>query len=450
MSIQHSYPWLVFLLLGLILSGCSSYSPEDESADYPNRPIEVVVPFAAGGGTDTFARIIKKAIDDQNLLPQPLVIVNRDGAGATIGSRAVKNAPPDGYTVLILHDAIFTAKYYGKVNFGPEAFEAVAGTGEGAPLLVAGPEVDFDNLEELIAFAKEKPEEATFAVNLGASSHFVALAIEKALGVQFRMVQTGSGAKRFAHLTGGHAALSIFTPAEFLQFRDAGLKAIVCCGEERHPALPEVPTATELGYDVIGSNMYYWWVPKGTPPARVEVLAKALKAAMETDYVIQKMEEIQSETTYLSGDSLQQKLTKIDQRTAAIQPRKIMDLSFFPWTLLSLTVAFAGLVYGQTWFEKKQPTEVQQLHETHPEAELPTNRIDLAIFSLLWVILYILVLQWEVIDFRLATIGFIVACGGTLLRKHRSAWLWLCLVAVLFGLGLHYIFTSLFWIDLPS
>ena len=111
----------------LTLNGCSNQS---RPRSYPHRPIKLVVPFGPGGGTDTYARIIEKAIEDENLLPVPLVIINLEGAGATIGSRRVKNARPDGYTMMVLHDAILTAKYSGTVNYGPEAFKPVAATGE--------------------------------------------------------------------------------------------------------------------------------------------------------------------------------------------------------------------------------------------------------------------------------------------------------------------------------
>jgi len=98
---------ILFLAVGLCL-GCR---PGDDIAGsaYPQRPIKVVVPFSAGGGSDTFVRILQRAIDEQQLLEEPLVIVNVPGAGGTIGSRRVKDARPDGYTLLLLHDGILTA-----------------------------------------------------------------------------------------------------------------------------------------------------------------------------------------------------------------------------------------------------------------------------------------------------------------------------------------------------
>ena len=115
-------------IVALMVACFGSDSGSDGEA-YPARPIKLVVPFGPGGGSDTFGRIIKRGIDEAGLLPQPFVIINRPGGSATIGSRYVRDAKPDGYTLLLLHDAIITAKYSGKVNYGPEAFEPVASTG---------------------------------------------------------------------------------------------------------------------------------------------------------------------------------------------------------------------------------------------------------------------------------------------------------------------------------
>ncbi|MCH7592696.1 MAG: hypothetical protein IH989_07960, partial [Planctomycetes bacterium] len=119
---------LVLCVASMLACGCRQ--PAERLSTDPARPIRIVVPFAAGGGTDLFARIMEEAIERNRLLPQPLLITNVDGAGGTIGSRRVKNAKPDGYTVLLLHDAIVTARYAGKAPYGPEAFVPVAATGE--------------------------------------------------------------------------------------------------------------------------------------------------------------------------------------------------------------------------------------------------------------------------------------------------------------------------------
>ena len=114
-----------------------------QAETYPSRPIKVIVPFGAGGGSDTFVRIIQKAIEDNQLLPQPLVVINVPGAGGTIGSQRATNAAPDGYTILNLHQGILTAKYSGKVDHGPEAFEPIIATSEDAMILAVAAALAF-------------------------------------------------------------------------------------------------------------------------------------------------------------------------------------------------------------------------------------------------------------------------------------------------------------------
>ncbi len=131
MSFLTSLPFripILFAVFLIVVSGCAQ-SSTSEPVTYPQRPIKLIVPFAAGGGSDTFARILQKAIEEHQLLSQPLVIINVPGAGGTVGSRRVKNARPDGYTLLLLHEGIMTSQAAGLTNFGPEAFQPICGTG---------------------------------------------------------------------------------------------------------------------------------------------------------------------------------------------------------------------------------------------------------------------------------------------------------------------------------
>ena len=109
------------------------------AADFPERPVEVIVPFGAGGGSDTFVRILQKAIREENLSPQPLIIRNAGGAGGTIGSRQARDATPDGYTIMCLHDGIYTAEHYGNADWGPADFEPIAATGRSGVIVAAQP-----------------------------------------------------------------------------------------------------------------------------------------------------------------------------------------------------------------------------------------------------------------------------------------------------------------------
>ena len=115
---------LIFQLAGIVFSNLC-LSSEDT---FPSKPITVIVPFAAGGGSDVFVRIFQDSIRRNKLCPQPIVVKNISGAGGTIGSRTAREAEPDGHTILCLHDGIYTAQHYGNADWGPADFEPIAAT----------------------------------------------------------------------------------------------------------------------------------------------------------------------------------------------------------------------------------------------------------------------------------------------------------------------------------
>ena len=138
------------------------------AAEFPERPVDVVVPFAAGGGSDTFVRILQKAIRENDLSPQPFVVRNAGGAGGTIGSRRARDAKPDGHTILCLHDGIYTAQHYGTAEWGPADFEPIAATGRSGVVVAVAEDSPYENLAELMADAKERPYRVVCGTNLGA------------------------------------------------------------------------------------------------------------------------------------------------------------------------------------------------------------------------------------------------------------------------------------------
>ena len=130
MSKRYLIRILVLLALAADLSWHYFSVQNSEADNYPNRPITLIVPFGPGGESDTFARMIQKAIADNGFLKQEVVVKNVGGAGATIGSGQARKADPDGYTMLLLHEALITAQASGKVSYGPESFEPIAASGK--------------------------------------------------------------------------------------------------------------------------------------------------------------------------------------------------------------------------------------------------------------------------------------------------------------------------------
>lgn len=439
---------LSFCLLSILFTvsvfGCAS---EESSEAYPNRPIKVVVPFAAGGGSDTFGRVIKRAIEENDLLPQPLVIVNVGGAGGTIGSRRVLAANPDGYTVLLLHDAILISKYAGKVRYGPEEFAAVAGTAENGTVVVVRDDPHaYQSLDEALTDAAQRPDTLTFGCNLGTPTHFVGLLLESVQPrADFRFVQTGGGAHRFAALQGGHIDLTVFSNEEYLRFRSEGLRALAFLGKQRHPAMPEVPTAIEQGYEVTAGIMQYWWMPKGTPPERIDRFADALEQAMQTDRVQEFLKKSHSEPLVVRGQALENRIQELETQLSAVNLREKVEMPNLPlWTLIG-TLVLALVVTVQSWRSGKKSVEQRE-----PES---TTHYGLAVTCMLLVAAYAFALTIEVngaaIGFRSATSVFVTAVGFCISGRRWRFLPWILGLAVVLSFGLHYLFTQVFQVDLP-
>lgn len=260
--------------------------------DYPNKPIRWIIPYNPGGGTDSSARILQIAIEQNKLLPQPLAAVNVGGAGGSIGARQVKDAPPDGYTILIHQAALLIQEAAGISDFGLRNFEPVvsinaqcmvAGMFEGSP---------YTSYKQLMDEAKAKPRSIIWGGNIGSANHMAIAAMERATpGADFKKVQIGGAAESYAALKGKVINVGNFGIGEIVAYRSAGLKPLAVLSDARDPAIPDVPTAKELGYDAVFCNEHNLYAPKGTPPERIAVLAQAFSKALNTDFVRKEYKE---------------------------------------------------------------------------------------------------------------------------------------------------------------
>ncbi len=447
-------------IVALMVACFGSDSGSDGGA-YPARPIKLVVPFGPGGGSDTFGRIIKRGIDEAGLLPQPFVIINRPGGSATIGSRYVRDAKPDGYTLLLLHDAIITAKYSGKVNYGPEAFEPVASTGEIGMVIVVKDSSRFETLTQLLKECNEKPDTVTNGVNLGAPTHFAGLQLEQAFeGAKFRFTQSGDGADRVQKLVGDHIEVSSFSVSEYVGFKSQGIRAVAFLGEERCDALPEVATALEQGIDVVDYNRHYWWFPKGTPQECSEYIAGVLRKAMQTEHVRERLAELKMEPNFLQGHEF---ADYIDNQVAAAQTvgeQKKPDVPDIPtgvvWVLVVCAVAII--------LERRRPTigstaidspAIDSPAIDSPAIDSPVTDTPKAspatirtVGLLAATAAYVFAMQYGV-PFVWATLVFI-PCGGFLLSQHkRSHALILVETSLLVAFGVQFVLTKIVVTDLP-
>ncbi|MEC7564120.1 MAG: tripartite tricarboxylate transporter substrate binding protein [Planctomycetota bacterium] len=441
--------WLGTLSAVVMISIDQSRSGSDPTV-YPNKPITVIVPFTAGGESDAFARMIQHAAAENDLLGQELVIQNVGGAGATIGSGRARKADADGYTMMILHEALITAQSSGKVPYGPESFEPIAATGKTRIIIAVRDDSPYDSLSQIMEAAKDRPNQLVFAANLGAPVHYAGLILERQLpGSHFRYTQTGGGAKRFEAVKGGHADVSAFSLGEYIAYKAGGLKAIAISAEQRDPRVADIPTAREQGFDFVHANMHFWWFPKGTDQAKIDRIAQLLRECMQTDIVRKQLAHRLSEPLIKTGEPMKleladriSKIQSVDSASPDVLPNTSM------WVLLATLASLAGMVLSSLR-QKKTADQGTQTDETRPQGYW--KRAGLA---LLVTVIYVFALEYFPIDYRWLTMLFMFCFGLTIagrsLLKLRGFKIPVYAdVVILVPLIIFAVFQSVFHIELP-
>lgn len=301
--------FLLLLIIGVV--ACSSSSnesaqqqnePEKEQAaeeqtdnnedaqadlDFPKKPITMIVPHAAGGGTDATARALANAAEKH--LGQSIGVVNKPGGGGAIGMTEGAHAAPDGYTITMITVELNTLHH---LDLAPITYEDVAAVAQinFDPGAITVPiDAPYDTLEEFLDYAKEHPGEIRVG-NSGPGSiwHLASASVEKATGVQFSHVPFDGANPAVTALLGGHIEAVSVSPAEVLQYVEAGeLKTLAILSEERTDAMPDVPTIGELGFGEVAVGPWRGLsVPKDTPKEIVDYLSEVfLKAAQEEEFI---------------------------------------------------------------------------------------------------------------------------------------------------------------------
>lgn len=295
-------------------------------AEWPEKPIKVVVPFKAGGTSDQTARIYQQAIKENDLLSQPITVLNV-GGHYSIGSRQVMEADPDGYNFLLVHIALMGGEGSGAMDFGWRDFEPVAATGEFCVLPMVRKDSGIETIQDLMEKAKAEPDTLIFGANLGAINHMAGIMMEEASpGSKFRFVQIGGGTANYTALTGAQTNATVLSGAEVVKFTllpdgspnpEAQIKPLAYTGAERLPALPDLPTMKEAGYDMEFCVKSWWFAPKGTPQEAIDGFAAALEKSMDTDIVKTFNSERYFTPVFLSGEALQ---TDLGNTWTAIEP----------------------------------------------------------------------------------------------------------------------------------
>lgn len=297
--------------------------PASSSAAYPEKPIKVIVPTNAGGETDSLARLIQRAIAEKGLLSEKMVIVNMPGAGGTLGTRKIKQAKPDGYTIGLWHSGIVTSKAMGIVDYDHNDFELICMSGYTELLLGVTEDSKFKTIEGLLKSARATPRSVKVSTNIGLPVHLVPLLFAEEAGVEFRFIQTGGGAPRLTSLLGGHSDATLLSTMAFVNFRDSGLRPLVTFSGERDPLFPDVPTSKEIGVDVEVVEIRAWLAPKGTPEPILEMIRNAISTVMKDPEIAKEMKALGVVPTYGNYDVAQPMLDNLlEQVTPLVDKAK--------------------------------------------------------------------------------------------------------------------------------
>jgi tripartite-type tricarboxylate transporter receptor subunit TctC len=256
--------------------------------DYPNRSIKVIVPFSPGGAVDGPMRIIAQELGKR--LGQSVVVENRPGAGATIGTEIVAKAPPDGYTLLLASQtSAISASLYRNLSYDPiEDFAPITLIGREPGVLVVHPSLPVKTFQEFVAYAKQRPGEIDYASSgNGSGQHLFAAQLFSITGLKLNHVPYRGSGQATTDLIGGRVPVSIPGTAGMVgHIRSGKLHALAVTGATRSPQLPDVPTLQEAG--VLGFEAYVWMgllAPKGTPGAVISRLYREVGEVLSSQEV---------------------------------------------------------------------------------------------------------------------------------------------------------------------
>lgn len=267
------------------------------AADYPSKPIEVIIPYGAGGNTDTSGRIFINAM--RKALDADVVPLNVTGAGGTIGMAQMSHAKPDGYTLGFSPIAPVTVQpHLRKLPYGKDSFEPICLVADNPTAITVAPDSKLNSIDDLIAASKSGKVVAVGGAP-GSIPHIVQSAVANAYGTKFTYLPAGGGGKAAKSILGGEATFSSDTSA---MVEVHGLKGLAVLADERLKDLPDIPTMKELGKDLSISIWFGAFAPKGTPEATLGKLSEACGKAIQDPGFLEGMKKAHYLVRYLPRD----------------------------------------------------------------------------------------------------------------------------------------------------
>lgn len=304
---------LLFSAMMLILSGCGSQGGNSKGGgekganDYPNKTIQLIVPWGAGGDTDAIYRLVAEQLEKE--LDTSVVVKNVEGGSGTVGAQQALNAKNDGYTLLAGHDSIAMSHLMGKTDFGYFDFEPISLMTSSYDAIATSPDSPWDNMKDLIDDAKENPGKISYAASIGSTSQLEPAEIQTAADIEFNIVGYEGTAKRMKAVVANDVNLgsvSVVAGKDYL--KDNKMKLLGYLGEKRSDAIPDVPTLKEQGIDLTSATNRGVFAPKDTPEPIIKKLSAALAKVAKSDKFKSKMEDLGTDVNYKDYKDYQQYL----------------------------------------------------------------------------------------------------------------------------------------------
>lgn len=268
----------LYTVLALAAS-LAGFGPSAQAADaYPSKPIQLIVPFAAGGGTDAVGRILAESL--KGVLKQDVVVVNKIGGAGAVGMNEGLLAKPDGYTVTMVTREVSSLPLLGQAPFKTLDFKFVGNVNTDPAVVTASTDSPYKTIEDLMAAMKANPGKLKFAAS--AAPNFYAIQLSLETGLTFITVPFQGAAPAMIEILGGRADFGIYNPGEIKAQVEAGkLRPLAVMAEKRLDTMKDLPTFKEKGLNVVAGTFRGLAVPPQTPEPIVKVLETALAQAVK-------------------------------------------------------------------------------------------------------------------------------------------------------------------------
>ena len=300
-------PKRLLLFVGLLMTVGFLTAPAQ--AAYPERPLNMIVAYSAGGGTDVAARTLAPYLE--KYLGQAIAVINKPGAGGEVGFTELVHSQPDGYTIGFTNTPTFVSiPIQRKTRFSLENMAPIANIVDDPSAISVRSDSDIKKLADLIAYAKANPGKVTYGSSgVGSDDHLAVLAFMRKAGIEMRHIPFPGEADVRAALLGGHIMVGSMNLSGSLPYQKEGkLHILGHMGTKRWDIAPNVPTFTEQGYPVVFGATRGLGAPGGTPKEILTILSEAVKKAVEDPEFQEKAQKLNLPLSYLNADDYSKSL----------------------------------------------------------------------------------------------------------------------------------------------